>query len=149
MAENSKREQIILADIAILEGMSQIKTVKRTLQSHSDLQEFAGTQLPVAAVVGKLPVPVNHKTGRDGQVDMIISNLAVELYVYFQENVSADKEISDLLDDLWAALYSDPTRGGLCMLTTLTANPNYESWPPYVAFQVSCEHKYQHSIGGI
>jgi hypothetical protein len=149
MAANSLREQIILADISLIEALSNVKTVVRTVQSYSDLSNFAGPQLPVAAVVGRLPVPANHIRTRDGQVDQILSELKVDVYFYFQENVNADLEISDYLDDLWVALYADPTRGGLCLYTELLAVENYETWAPYTAFQMVINHRYKHNTGGI
>lgn len=149
MAANSKREQIILADVAIMQGVSSITTVKRTIQAYSDLQDFAQTQLPVAAVVGMLPVPKNHVTGRDGQVDYIISELKVDIFVYFQEANDQDEQVSLMLDDIWSALYSDPKRGILCMGTQLTAHADVEYWDPYVAFKISCIHQYQHNTQGV
>lgn len=149
MAANSLRERIILADKAILDGLAFIKTVERRLPSYKDLQEFALTQLPVAAIVGRIPKPTNHIDRRTGQVDQIVSELRTDIFVYIQENVNADSEISDYLDDMWPALYSDPTRGGLCMFTALEAKENTETWRPFVAFQLTCVHQYQHSTGGI
>jgi len=149
MAANSLRERIILADKAILDALAMIKTVERRLPTYKDLQTFALTQLPVAAVVGRIPKPNNHISTRNGQVDQIISELRVDIFVYLQENVDADSEISNMLDDLWPALYSDSTRGGLCMFTALEAKENTETWPPFVAFNITCLHQYKHSTGGI
>jgi len=150
MAENSTRERLILADIAIIEAMSPtIRTVKRTMQGHEDLQQFSGPQLPVAAVVGRLPVPIEHKAGRNGQVDQIKSALAVDIFVYFQENEEQDKQLSNMLDEMWRELYTNPTRSGLCLVTALTPNPDYSAWAPYVAFQLTCNHHYIHTPGGI
>ncbi|MGD9156799.1 MAG: hypothetical protein PVG39_00195 [Desulfobacteraceae bacterium] len=149
MAANSIRERLILADKAILDELSFIKTVERRLPSYKDLQNFALTQLPVAAIVGRIPKPTNKVSSRTGQVDQILSELRVDIYVFLQENESADSAISSYLDDLWPQLYADPTRGRLCMFTTLEATENTETWPPFVAFQLTCVHNYQHSTGGI
>ncbi len=149
MAANSKREQLILSDVAILEALTVIKTTKRTVQSYSDLQTFANTQLPVAAVVGGLPVTDDHLSGRRPRVDYIVSDLKIDIHVYIQANENQDMQVSDMLDDLWAALYANPNRNGLCMLTQLAATANYEYWSPYVAFKLSCIHKYQHTTEGI
>jgi len=149
MAENSKREAIILSDIALIESIPAIKTVARRLPSFSDLQSFASTQFPAVAVVGRIPVPVNHVQSRNGQVDLIVSELRVDAYVFIHENVNADAKISNILDDFWAVLYTNPTRNNLCMFTSLEATETTETWPPFVAFQLTCFHKYQHSIGGI
>lgn len=151
MAENSKRERIILADISLIEELvpDTFKTVSRQLQSYSDLQEFAVTQLPVVAVVGRMPVPVNHKYTGSGQVDFHVSRLRVDFFCYIQDNVNPDVTVSNLLDDLWAKLYSNPTRNNLCMHTELTADEDLSYWKPYVAFLVSAFHTYQHTTEGI
>ena len=83
MADNSKREQIILANKVLLETVSSITTVKRTLQSHSDLQEFAGPQFPLCAIVGRLPDPQEKKSGRDVVVDQLISELKIAISILF------------------------------------------------------------------
>jgi hypothetical protein len=145
----SKREQIILSDIALIEQAESIKTVKRTMQSYSDLQSFAGTQLPIAAVVGRLPVPQNKFSTRDGQVDQIISSLRVDVFIYFQENQNMDSVLSSILEELWIKLYQDPTRNDLCILTHLEVQENNEVWPPFVAFQLIINHQYKHTTEGI
>lgn len=153
MAENSKREQIILASKAILDGLSEVKTVKRTLQAYSDLQNFAVTQLPISAIVGRLPVPVEKKTTRTGEVDQIISRLNIDIVTYFQSydetNDQEDSELSDLSDTIFAALYEDQSRGGLVLSTTVKPRENTNIWRPFVAFQLTVEHTYLHTIGGL
>ena len=149
MASNSIRERIILADIALVKTIDSIKTVERRLPSYSDLQSFALTQLPVAAVVGRIPVPVNHISNRNGQVDQCNSELKVDIYVFIQENKNADVQVSSILDDFWRVLYTDPTRNELGTFLELIAEENIETWVPFVAFKITCKHIYNHSIGGI
>lgn len=150
MAENSKREQIILQVIVELETMSSIKTVVRKLQEHSDLETFALTQFPVIAVVGRLPVPDEHISGRrPARADIMVSKLIVDLYVYFQERESPDSMISNLADDLWVKLNEDQTKNGLVISTILRMTEDPEYWDPFVAFKFSCEFKYVHTTGGI
>jgi hypothetical protein len=149
MATNSFRERLIQSDVEILETLDTIRTVDRRLPTYSELQEFALTQLPVACVVGGLPKPENHFAGRTGQVDQIVSLLRVDIYIYLQENEEADSEISNMLDELWPALYSNPRRDDLCMSTYLDSEEVTEIWRPFVAFKISCFHRYKHSTGGI
>ena len=149
MSSNSIREKLIVADEVLVKGITMIKTVKRRLPSYAGLKDFAMTQLPVAAIVGRLPVPSNHVNTRVGQVDQCISELKVDINVFMQENENADTQISSLLDDFWRVLYSDPTRAGLGFFLELTAEENVETWVPYVAFQITCIHKYKHTTGGI
>lgn len=150
MANDSKREQIILHVISEIEEIDSIKTVVRKMQAHSDLQEFAVTQFPVVAVVGRLPVPAEHVAGRGaGRADRMISELAVDLYIYFQDVVSPDSTVSCLADDLWAKINVDQTKNKLVISTLLRMTENPEYWAPFVAFKMSCNFKYVHTIGGI
>lgn len=149
----SKREQIILADKAIVDGVSFIKTSKRIMMKYEELENFALTQIPVAAVVGKLPKPQQYlKSGRKREiVDQIHSRLVTDVYVYFQctdvENM--DTEVSTYANAMFAALFADGTRGGLCLETLVDIEPEYLYWDPFVAFKVKVSHLYVHNTGGI
>lgn len=149
MVERSIREKLILADVALLKDVCKFDTVIRTLQSYADLQEFAQTQFPAAALVGGLPIPKNHIGTRNGHVDYIVSDLKVDIHVYMLASENQDSEISKMLNYMWPVLYSDPTRGELCITTQLTATGDIEFWAPYVAFRLTCIHQYQHTPGGI
>lgn len=150
MADDSKREQIILRVIEEVKGLESIKSVVRKLQAYSDLGEFAITQLPVVAVVGRLPVPDAHVSGRyKVRVDTVISELVVDLYVYFQNRDNPDSMLSSLVDDLWSKLNEDQAKNNLVISTLLRMTENPEYWDPFVAFKVSCDFKYIHTMGGI
>lgn len=150
MSVNSLREQIIEADKALVEGVAGIKTVERRMQSTSDLKNFAITQFTVAAVVGRLPVPEEYKSGRTaGEILQVKSELSVDIYVYLNDNGDLDTEISNLADSLWVALLSDPTRGRLCLETVVRIEEETAYIKPYGAFKMTCIHKYIHSTGGI
>jgi len=148
-----KREQIILADYALVESVSFIKSVKRVMMLYEDLQKFAVTQLPVAAVVGRLPVAQKyHKSGRQREViGQIQSELVVDIFVYFQNTVvnEMDSEISTYADALFAALFTNPSRDELCLETLVEIEPEYSYWDPFVAFKVKVTHIYLHDTGGI
>jgi len=151
MAKNSKREQILVYHKKYLIGkVSSISHVVRVMPQYADLQHFAVTQFPLAAVVGKLPVPVEKISGRDGSaVDIIISSLKIENYVYLQERENPDSLISNIVDDVWAKCYSNVTYGGLVLSTTLDVSEDIEYWDPFIAFKLTTEVKYKHSTGGI
>lgn len=146
---SSKRERIILADLAIVQSIQEIKTVQRTMPSYKDLSSFATTQLPVVAVVGRFPVPENKFSTRTGQVDQCISKLKVDIYCYLIANTDSDSELSNIMDEFWRILYLNPTRDNLVINTVLEPKENNEYWAPYIAFQITCIHKYQHDPGGI
>jgi len=150
MADNSKRELIILQVVSEMEAISSIKTVVRKLLGYSDLQNFALTQLPVTAVVGRLPVPSEHiSSRRPARNDVMISELIVDLFVYFQEVTNPDSVMSSLVDDLWVKLNIDQSKNKLVISTKLKMTENPEYWDPYVAFKISCIFNYVHTTGGI
>ena len=150
MAANSMREQIIVYVQNKVTELSSIKTVSRVKQTYSDLQQFAITQLPLIAVVGRLPQPVEKVSSRTRvNIDLIISELPIDLYVYFQDKVNPDETLSNLLDDLWSKLYEDEEMGGLVTSTLLTADEEPEYWEPFVAFRMMVRVKYKHTTGGI
>lgn len=149
MAENSKREQIILANKALIESVSTIKTINRVLPEYKELQNFAQTQFPVCAVVGRMPVPEEKISSRGIQVDQIKSEIKVDIFTYLQINTNIDTLISDVADDLWKQLYTDQSRNGLVIKTTLEVNEKISVWNPFAAFQITAVHKYIHDSGGI
>ena len=150
MAANSIREQIIVYVKDKVGELASIKTVSRVQQTYSQLQQFAVTQFPVVAVVGRLPVPVEKVASRTRvKIDLIISELSIDLFVYFQDKVNPDQTLSNLLDDLWSKLYADEEMGRLVISTLLTADEQAEYWEPFVAFRVTVKVKYKHTTGGI
>ena len=137
MADNSKREQIIVAVKAELEAIAAIKTVIRKLPTKEELDQFAGPQLPVIALVAGLPKPISHKVGRlPAGKDVFISRLKLSLFVYFQDNVTPDVTLSSLLDDIWVALYSDPAKGGLVIVTELDPEISQDFWDRYILMPI-------------
>ena len=93
MAKNSKREQILVYHQNYLIGrVNSINTVVRVMPNYSDLQQFAVTQFPLAAIVGRLPVPIEKVSSRDGSaVDIIISSLKIDNFIYMQEKENSLK----------------------------------------------------------
>ena len=152
MAANSKREQILVAFKAILEGLPSIKKVdRRQPTSPEDLSRIAGTQMPFVAMIGGVPQPVEHFSGRmPGGVDVVVSDLNVALFVYFMDNASADSTLSNILDDVWTKVYSNQTLG-FKFVTGITISPITEVavWEPYVAFSMNVKITYHHTTGGI
>ena len=147
------REQLILADKAIVETVDFIKTVKRSMMKYEDLKKFASTQIPVGAVVGMLPKAEHyHRSGRQREIiDKIQSSLIVDIFVYFQNTTvdTMDTEVSEHANTLFAALFADSSRGDLCLETTVDIKPDYAYWDPFVAFTVQVSHLYVHTTGGI
>jgi len=152
MAANSKREQILLKLIDELGALACIKFVDRKQpQGLSDLQQYAETQLPLAVVMGRLPAPEYKISGRDGHtVDKVVSTLGVDVIVYAHDNVSPDSTISEIADDIWAALLADETHGFSWVTgTVIVPETNVGVWDPYCAFSFLVNLTYIHGKGGI
>jgi hypothetical protein len=151
MATNSKREQILVYHTKYLIGkVKSISHVVRVMPDYAGLQNFAVTQFPLAAVVGRLPIPKEKKSSRDGSgVDLILSLLSIDNYIYLQERENPDTVMSNIMDDVWTKCYSDVTYGGLVISTILKVNKEPEYWEPFVAFKLTSEVVYQHTTGGI
>lgn len=150
MAVNSKRERIITKIAQDLNTVSALKMVQRRKAAYEDLAQFANTQMPLAAIVGKLPSPVQKLSARSqGQVDKFISSLDMDIYVYMLANEDSDTLISSMVDDLWVKLYDDETKGGLTLSTEVLPDLEIGEWDPYVAFKIVCRVTYQHTTGGI
>jgi len=159
MAEDSKREQIIQYWVNKFESDDTVRTarfntVKRMKPSLAELGNFTGPQLPLLAVVAKLPVPIKHiKTREPGGRDAFISALEIEFIAYAKDNDNPDTLISDIADDLWAVLYSDTTSGekpnSLTVGLDVRPEPNVAYFAPYIAVKMVCSFEYYHTIGGI
>jgi hypothetical protein len=151
MTTNSKREQILEAVKDALETVPSLSYVQRRRPSFADLGTIPQTQLPFCAVVGKLPDPVSHNPGRQpGISDMFKSRLEIEMYIYAMDNQTPDSTVSNIADDIWAKLWSDPTFGGL-VKGGFSVRPEIEVgyFDPYVVFKMICTGVYYHGIGGI
>ena len=156
MAVNSHRELILVEVVDMIEEVSSIKTVQRTRIGFSELGNYSGRQLPLVAVVGKLPKPAPKRSGREpGASDMFISDLGVDLFCYAMDNETPDSTVSNLADDLWAKIYSNPTLvttqypRGLALQVDVVPEISVGIWDPYIVFKMNCIYKYIHGTGGI
>ena len=152
MAENSIREQILVALKEDIESLASVKTVIR--RQPSDIEElkiYAITQFPLVSVVGGVPIPQEHRKTRvkGNPADVFISELRVENFFYFMNRDNPDTELSNILDDFWVLMYSDQTRHGLALSTDLEPRVEIAVWDPYVAFSVVAKIIYIHETGGI
>ena len=154
MAANSKREQILLRVKWELEQLkpANIKTVSRRLPAGiEELSRYAATQLPLAVVVGNLPVPVGKQGGqRSSGSDcvLLLSRLDVGVYGYFLDNVNPDSTLSSLADDFYRVLNADPGKNKLAISTEVIPG-EIGDWEPYVAFKFTCKIVFTHTLGGL
>ena len=155
MAINSIREQILQYWIDKFEAgederTRSFKEIKRMLPNEAELLEFSGSQLPLLAMTGGLPVPEPLTSGRIQSVRRVfLSKLEVEFTCFAMDNVTPDSTLSDLADDIWVTLYANPTCGGLAIELDVIPEPVVGIWDPYVIFKMTCNIKYKHTIGGI
>lgn len=152
MALNSKREQIILADLAIVKAISSIKYTLRAVPAWQDLStKFSSAQFPACAVVGRMPTPLNLHRATRCRIDNITDELKVDVYTYIFQNVEeqVDADISNYADDIYAALYTDQTRGGLVTKSEVSIYEENNYFNPYGAFKITVRHEYVHGTEGI
>lgn len=146
-----QREKIIvyLKD-NIISKIPRFKYVIRKRPSLSGMKQYASTQFPLVAIIGYLPKPVVKKSSRTGAMpDLFISALKIDLVVYAQDIDEPDSLVSYMANDLWAALYLDPTFGGLVIDIDLDIFEESVVIDPYVAFKFILTVKYKHDKGGI
>lgn len=146
MALNSVREQIINHVVTTLESVESLSKVNRRRMTDLDeLQSVPTTQLPYISVTGGLPEPIQKQSGRRyGNVEVVKSILTVEIVCYHLAPVDPDTVLSNLLDDVWAALYVDQTRGGIALGTELIPQVEPVFIQPYILFRVVCNVTYLH-----
>jgi len=150
MSDNSIREQIILQFKSELEEIESINSVQRIRPSLDGLTNFASSQLPLIAFETGLPVPVQKRSSRiQGNVDIFVSDLNVNVFCYALENVNPDSKISNLADDLWKKIYSDPRHNNLCLATNIDTHIEAAIWHPYIVFGFKVILQYTHTSGGI
>ena len=152
MADNSRREQILVKVVNDIADIAAIKQVTRVQPNTiDDIRRYSSGQMPLVAVIGGVPQPTEHISSRTrGGVDVVVSKLVVDLFCYFMDNETPDSTLSSLLDDIWAALYFDQTLG-FKWVKGLQLDPKVEiaAWPPYVAFSLTMNVNYFHTTGGI
>jgi hypothetical protein len=151
MASNSRREQVLAKVKTTLEGISGLTdVVRKPLTSITELRAFSSQQLPIAVVVGGLPVPEEKFSQRTRKLDLVQSTLSVNIIVYALDNLTPDTTISSLADDVWATFYTDITLGFEWVLG-LKINPEMRTSinDPYIAFAMELEITYLHGKGGI
>jgi hypothetical protein len=153
VAANSQREQIILAVVAALGTLEDVKSVVRRRPTLEQLQSIAQTELPKVAVTAGLPVPDPHLNERQRTRlrDKFLSNLEVEvvLYDFLYDDDAYDSRVSSLADDLWVLLNANQGWNGLARSTVVQPEADVVVWDPYLAFKVTLTIQYIHGIGGI
>jgi len=159
MAENSRREQIIVAIKGLIEGVEGIATVERMLPNEEDLRNYAPTQFPLVGILGSLPAPLDeahHGGNRVGAIGPIRSEMQVALYFVDAPGADYDEKISYWADELWAAVYSSQDLGltdsdGRKYVLKVTVDPEISTGidPPYIAFMLNAKIRYMHSVSGI
>ena len=150
MATDSIREQIIKYHESQLKSLNSITTVTRVMPTFEEVLNFAVTQFPVAAIVSGLPVPSEKMSSRNrSDVDIIISDLKIDTFVYVSDNVNPDEKMSSVANDVWVKLYSFPTYNALAFGTILNFSGRPEYIKPILAFKITSTVTYKHSTGGI
>lgn len=144
----SKREQIILKVVEILENVQCVRTVKRKHPVDlSELQDTPTTILPIIGVTGGLPEVQKTWNSSGGLSEKAISsNLRLTISFFAHEPKEPDSKISQYLNELWVAIYSDQLLDGLAH-DMLSISPSIEEAviPPYIGFYLDVDIQYIHS----
>lgn len=155
MAVNSIREQIIKHIVAALEAITRddlpvIAKVARNKLGFDELKSVPATQLPYVAVTAGLPSgEPKFSTRNQAIIDKFQSELVVSLTVYGQDNVTPDESIASLADDVWKAVFTDPSRNGLALQTTIRPEMETGVFDPYYAFNMDVVVIYIHDRSSI
>lgn len=151
MAANSKREQVLVKLVSLVDGLSSISKVARIQPTGmQELQSYSSQQLPLAVVLGGLPMPNEKYSAQTRRLDLAVSDLAIDIFVYAMDNTNPDTTISSLADDLWALLYADITQGFKWVINTkVLPEPSTGIWHPYCGFNIRAIITYKHTKGGI
>lgn len=143
----SKRERIAQNIIAALRSLSWVRTVVRRPYTHAtDLQGLAQTQFPVVSLLTHLPNPVQER--RAGSGKEFVSTLDLDCYVFALEAQTPDERISEMLDELWRALFTDRRRAGLALDTVVLPETETAHRPPYVGLWLRARVTYVHDHTG-
>lgn len=150
MAENSIREQIIENTITAIEDIPGIAHVARKKLGFDDMASISQAQMPYAAIAAGLPNGTLKRSNmKAGDVQKIISELVIEIIIYGVDNINPDSSISSLADDVWAKLYEDPQRGGLCISSEVKAEIETGIFDPYFVFSLNYIAQYVHTTQNI
>jgi len=152
MAANSKRERIILNVVSTLEDISTLTTIQRTRPAFNDMGnlDLVAANLPLAAVIGKAPVPEGNISSQDNaEYIYFTSELPIEISVYAAATSSPDSVVSTLMDDIWVELHKDLTRGSYALMTSVEMEVDEGLNHPYVIFRMNITVTYTHGIDSI
>lgn len=154
MAEDSKREQIMVNLTSKLLDLQWPKAARRGRSSFDKLKTIAQTQFPFISVTGGLP------SGQPAKIDKqaafarytkFISTLRIEVIVYdfIYDDSIYDSVISSRADDIWRQVYEDPSFGNLCLSCVIEPEMVVGVWDPYLAFKIFVVVTYPHGTGGL
>lgn len=153
MATNSIREQILTQVKTTLEAVSAVGSVKRKVFSDlSDLKEIPFPQFPVVFMTGGLPVPLRggYVTLREsGQTYNLRSILSIHLRVYGLDKDNPDTALSSDAEDIWDALYADPTVNSLAEGVTIRPEPTTLFLEPFYRFDMIYDVEYIHDTDNL
>lgn len=141
----SKAASIHAALKTKLEALASIKYVADVQPAGvEELERYAGTQLPMVAMLFGLPTPRGETLPMSTAFDM---SLPVSLTFYAQDNETPAETMLDLANEFWASMYEDadklqPFFGGLVREIHITPDSASLYAEPYVMFNIGLELVY-------
>jgi hypothetical protein len=153
MAANSIREQILLRVKTVLEAVTVVGSVKRkVISSFVELKDIPFPSFPVVFMTAGLPVPKNggYVTLRESsQSSKVRSVLSINLRTYGLDKSDPDSAVSTVAEDIWDALYADPTVNSLAEAVTVIPIRDTMFFEPFYRFDMIYNVEYIHDTDNI
>jgi len=153
MASTSIREKIIARTVVVLQAVTSIEHVRRKVAlSIEELLEMPATLFPLCCVTAGMPIPKNNESPRlykAAQTSNVLSILSISIRTYGYDKSNPDTAMSSIADDIWDALYSDPTVNGLAESVRVVPVKTTLFFDPYFRFDFNYNVEYIHTTGGI
>ncbi|MFW5734191.1 MAG: hypothetical protein ACOCWR_03935 [Oceanidesulfovibrio sp.] len=144
---DTKRERILAHVTEELGRLGWVRGVlRRALERPREAGEMAGgSQLPLVAVTGSLPV---FKGDLAGQPALTVSELELAVHGYGMERDTPDSALSEYAADVRRAVTGDPTQGGLALWTRPMVRQHADMLPPYFGFTLTFAVGFVHDRNG-
>ncbi|TVM33321.1 hypothetical protein [Oceanidesulfovibrio marinus] len=144
---DTKRERILARVTAELERLGWVRSVlRRTLETPREAGDIAGgSQLPLAAVTGSLPMFQGSLAGNQA---LSVSEMEIAVHVYGMERDRPDSVLSEYAAAVRRIMTADPTQGGLALWTNPLERQRADMLPPYFGFSMAFAVGFVHDAAG-
>ncbi|TVM16018.1 hypothetical protein DPQ33_13730 [Oceanidesulfovibrio indonesiensis] len=143
----TKREKILAHVAGELGRLGWVRGVlRRALERPREAGEMAGgTQLPLVAITGALPVLQGSLAGNPS---LSVSELELAVHGYGMERDKPDSILSEYAADVRRQVMADTTQGGLALWTKPLTRQHADMLPPYFGFTLTFGIGFVHDLSG-